>query len=494
MSSRMAAGARRLQQVSTVTWLVIVTYVVVRIVQWVLSLPTIDGPDSHSYLPGLGLAVPPNWYFGFEKVSFTGDGVLRPWTITLPYALLLTDYFRCFFQLLVSMAAWLLLAFTMVRLARGAVLGRVLAAVVLVFSCTTLVTSWDLLINRESLAISMTVSLIALALLSIVYRSYGFLLLVILNSLLLLVTRPTLAPLVVLLLLVLLIERTWRSIASRGSIKEVGGATILRGAFAALLAVLIVVYPALYSMRLDASWTSWYGQTMSETQFGYVVADYNPRAEALKAELAKTAPQCLIDELPVYTGEYVGAPWGFAAHIRDTCPEFATWYQANWPVWYYRYIASHPDYVAKLSLSGMKLALRPWDATTSFSALPVPVRDAFFPVTTGDGVAIYDPMVLYWSLTLSVLALALTRWRRRGWAYLRAHGLAVSLIGAVVAGSALAIIANLLLIPSYPLETNRVNVSTAIAIRLTGILLAAFLVGTLVEHIRRAKALPTDHD
>jgi cation transport ATPase len=142
----------------------------------------------------------------------------------------------------------------------------------------------------------------------------------------------------------------------------------------------------------------------------------------------------------------------------------------------------------------MKLALRPWDATTSFSALPVPVRDAFFPVTTGDGIAIYDPMVLYWSVVLSVILLALARWRRQGWAYLRARWFEVALIGSVVVGSALSIVVNLLLIPSYPLETNRVNVSTAIAIRLTGVLLAVFLIGRLIEHVRREKALPADHD
>jgi hypothetical protein len=308
---------------------------------------------------------------------------------------------------------------------------------------------------------------------------------VILNSLLLLVTRPTLAPLVLLLLLVLLVDRTWRAIAGRSSIKEVSGATLLRGAFAALLAVLVVAYPAIYSMRIDASWKGWYGQTMSETQFGYVVSDYNPRAEPLKAELTKTAPQCLIDELPVNTGVYVGAPWGFAADIRDTCPEFVTWYQANWPSWYYQYLATHPDYVAKVSVSGMKAALRPWDATTSFSALPVPVRDAFFPVTTGDGIAIYDPMALYWSFTLSVILLALVRWRRQSWAYLRDRWIAVALIGSVVVGSALSIVVNLLLIPSFPLETYRVNVSSALAIRLTGALLAVFLVGTLAQTWRR---------
>ena len=33
-------------------WTVITVYVVLKLAQWVLSLPAIDGPDSHSYLPG----------------------------------------------------------------------------------------------------------------------------------------------------------------------------------------------------------------------------------------------------------------------------------------------------------------------------------------------------------------------------------------------------------------------------------------------------------
>lgn len=82
-------------------------------------------------------------------MSFTGDGVIRPWTVAPPYALQLTDYLRSLFQLLVSMAAFLLLAFTMIRTCKSAFLGKILALIVLVFSCTTLVGSWDLLLNRS---------------------------------------------------------------------------------------------------------------------------------------------------------------------------------------------------------------------------------------------------------------------------------------------------------------------------------------------------------
>ena len=340
-------------------------------------------------------------------MSFTGDGVIRPWTVALPYALQLTDYLRSLFQLLVSMAAFLLLAFTMIRTCKSAFLGKILALIVLVFSCMTLVGSWDLLLNRESLAISLTVSFVSLAFLSSVYRSYLFLLLVILNSLLLLVTRPTLAPLVILVLAVLLLSRVRRRMSDLSSVRELSTGSVMRGVVALVLASLVVIYPAAYSVRRDASWAGWYQQTMSETQFGYVVSDYNPKSETLKADLALVAPKCLIDQIPVYTGDYVGAPWGFAAQVRDMCPEFASWFRSIWPSWYYHYIAAHPAYVAKVGVSGLPIAMRPWDATKAFSPLPAPLLDMLFPVTTSDGTSVYDPVVLYLGVAVRIVLIGL---------------------------------------------------------------------------------------
>jgi len=463
--------------------LIVTIYVVLKLAQWVLSLPTIDGPDSHSYLPGPGLAVPPNWYVGFEKVSFTGQGVIRPWTVALPYALLLTDYFRSLFQLAVSVIAFLLLAYAMIRTCKNQRLGRILALVVLIFSCTTLVSSWDMLMNRESLAISLTVSLVGLAFLSSRYRSLAFLFLIMLNSLLLVMTRPTLAPLALLILLALLIVRARNSIVGATSLGEISAGTVVRGVLVASFAALTVVYPAAYSVRMDSSWAGWYEQTMSETQFGYVVSDYNPRAESLKAALALDAPACLVEQIPVYTGDYVGAPWGFAAKVRDSCPEFADWFKRSWPSWYYRYIVKHPDYVAKIGMSGLPIAMRPWDATKSFSPLPAPLRDALFPVTTSDGTSVYDPVVFYWGIALGIGLVGIFAFRKRSWQFVRGHGREVALVAAIVIGGLISILTNLLLIPSYPLETNRVNVSAALALRMTGTLVAVFLCWHVVAMI-----------
>jgi hypothetical protein len=464
---------------------VIVVYVALRLVEWVLSLPTIVGPDSHGYLPGAGLRVPDNGYVGFEKVSFTGDGVIRPWTVALPYALLLTDYFRSIFQLALSIAAFLLLAFALMRVTRDRVLGWILVAITLAFSCTTVVASWDMLLNRESLSNSLTVAFLALALLSTRYRGYTLYLLVIANAVLLLITRPTLGPLVALVLVALIVGRVFEARTKRASTGAYPPATILRGILAVVLAVFALAYPAIYSVRLDASWTEWYDQTMSETQFGYVVSDYNPQAAAIIAELAKDAPACLIAELPVYTGEYVGAPWGFAAHMRADCPGFAEWYQGNWPRWYYAFMAGHPGYDARVGLSGMRLALQPWEPTKAISPLPGPLRDAMFPVEAHDGLATYDPIYFYWSVVAAFAVVAFAGSRRWAWNYTRRHSKAVALGFAVVVGCVGSIFVNLLLIPSYPLETNRINVSTTLALRLTGILLAAFATGRAIELLRR---------
>ena len=67
--------------------------------------------------------------------------------------------------------------------------------------------------------------------------------------------------------------------------------------------------------------------------------------------------------------------------------------------------------------------------------------------------------------------------------FLRKHGQEVALVCAIMVGSLLSILANLLLIPSYPLETNRVNVSTALALRMTGTLVAMYLFWHIVAMI-----------
>ena len=454
---------------------VAVVYVLLRLVQWVLSLPTVVGPDSHSFLPGPGLTGSPNGYVGFEKVSFTGDGAIRPWTVSLPYAVLLTDYFRSIAQLLVSTASFLFLAQSVRGAVSSARLGAVLGATVLVFSLSTLVTGWDMLLNRESLAISLTAVYAGILLRVLKERVPSTAVWAAGWGLLLLITRPTMAP------VVLPLQIFAFAMIAMGPRRQSTGSARRPRRMAVLLGIPILVvmtfYPLAYSANLDASWDKWYGQTHSETQFGYVVSDYNPKAGELRAALTGSAPDCLIESIPVYTGDYVGAPWGFAAAMRESCPGFTEWYEENWPGWYYRYVATHPTYVAKLAVTGIPLALHPWDTTEAVSVLPLPLRDAFYPAVQGDeGLGTYEPFYLYWSVAIALIAIGLLGFGRRLKATVRHNRSLAVFVALLVLGSLASIVISLVLIPSYPLETNRVNITAAMTLRLLGPLMAIGLV------------------
>jgi hypothetical protein len=462
-----------------------VSYLVARIIQWILSLPVIFGPDSHSFVPGLGLTGAPNGYFGLEKVSLTGEGVIRPWTVTLPYALLGADFIRSFAQMLFSAVAFLLLAWVLLRVVRSRTLGLVLALIVLTISLTTLVTSWDMLINRESIAISLTSLFLAFSVLSLTDMRWRIYLGANLMALSLTITRPTIAPLTVGVLACLLLIRLRSSkVAPRRALLT----TTVVGIF---LMLLTIVYPAWISSRMDASWEQWYGHTMSETQFGYVVSDYNPRAESLKVALADSgAPECLTESLPVYTGEYLGAPWGFAAYMRDACPGFEGWYENNWPNWYYRYVVSNPDYVGKLTISGLPLALRTWDNGATTSLVPASVRNLVFPEQAGaEELGTYDPLFLYWSIVMGFVLTPLLLMRSRSREWFSRYWRWVALVAVITLGSLASIVVNLLLIPSYPLETNRINVSTVLILRGVGLIAAAVLVWRFTMNLRDVRKL-----
>ena len=469
---------------SALALLVAVSYVLARIFQWVLSLPVIFGPDSHSFVPGPGLTGMPNGYFGFEKVSLTGEGVIRPWTVTLPYALLGADFVRSFAQMLFSAGSYLFLAWVLSRVVRPPKLGASLGIGVLMASMTTLVASWDMLINRESIAISLTALFLGLAVLAIRDMRWRIYLAANLVALLLTVTRPTIAPLTVGVLVVLLLVRVCQS---RNLDKS---QQLLSALVGVLLLVISVIYPAWISTRIDGSWADWYGHTMSETQFGYVMADYNPRAESLIEPLRQSgAPECLLEAIPVDTSEYLGAPWGFAADRNANCPGFTEWFSNSWPSWYYGYLASNPDYVAKLAVSGLPLALHPWDNGATTSLVPASLRNLIFPSLEGEEfLGTYDPLFLYWAIFLGTALIAMVvargKWRQlwsKSWEW-------ILFFLAVITGSLTSIIANLLLIPSYPLETNRINVSTALTLRFLGVVLAVLVVFKFVDYLKNQKS------
>ena len=461
------------------------TYIMARLVTWVLSLPTITGADSHSYLPGPGLSAPGGWYVGFEKFSLTGDGVIRPWTITLPYAILGTDYLRSAAQMLFSALAFLLLAEAVRRFMGGRILGSLGAVTVLVFSLSTVVTSWDMNLQRESLSITYVALLVALVLFSRVGSvPFGFLLLAVL-ALVVLVTRPNL----VFLVFCLAVVGVWDNVKHL-SIRRQMSKTSKAALFAASFVVFSVVagYSLWVSGNSDRSWASWYGQTMSETQFGYVVSDYNPRAEQLKSALLKSDAACIGDSLPVYTGDWEGAPWGFTAAMKDQCPDFAAWFETNWPRWYYRFLTTDPTYSGKLVMSGLPEVLAPWEGTSGISAIPGPVAGLMFPSKQGsENLGTYDPMFGYLVVPIAALITLLVAMRGRILLEFRRYRKAVEFVVAVGLGAVISAAATLVLIPSFPLENFRVNIVPSLALRLLSVLMALGVISTAVSRFRAAK-------
>ena len=73
-----------------------VLYLVARGWQLLMPGPPVVSPDTEMYRsPGQRL-------FQFDLVTFTGEGGLRPWPVTLPFALVSTDEGRVVLQFLLS--------------------------------------------------------------------------------------------------------------------------------------------------------------------------------------------------------------------------------------------------------------------------------------------------------------------------------------------------------------------------------------------------------
>lgn len=467
---------------------VAVAYILARVSTWILSLPTIISADSHSYLPGSGLSAPAGWYFGFEKVSLTGEGVLRPWTITLPYSILGTDYVRSFAQMLLSCAAFLLLAYAVRSFMGGKTLGSVGALVVLTFSLTTVVTSWDMMLLRESLSVSYVALLLAVVLFGRSRRAAWLLVPLMTLAMIVLVTRPSLAPLVIAVGAV----GVWNALTVLRSRAKLGTVPV---AFMFLVAFIIggvlVGYSLWFNANADRSWRDWYGQTMSETQFGYVVSDYNPRASQLKEALSNTQAACITEALPVYTGDWEGAPWGFTAAMKERCQDFEAWYDSNWPTWYYQFLLADPTYSGKLIMSGLPEALHPWESVAGTSVLPAPIAGLMLPSTQWDEpVGTYDPLYGYLVISVSLGLAVVVAMRRKVVPLCRAHAGSLALIVAVSVGSVASIAGTLILIPSYPLENFRVNIVSSLTVRLLVILVALASVWSLSSRVRQRSRDP----
>jgi hypothetical protein len=94
-------------------------------------------------------------------VSFLGHGGNRLWTVPILFTALPSDSARTFAQLVIGILCWSALAFAVERSLRHRVVARVGAVLTLLLGLCIQVTEWDQILLSESLAISLTVLLVA---------------------------------------------------------------------------------------------------------------------------------------------------------------------------------------------------------------------------------------------------------------------------------------------------------------------------------------------
>src|SRR5919198_5526248 len=130
------------------------TYAYARVWQLAPAVPRLT-PDTIEYQRIAALPLSPDFF-----------SELKPWAVPLLYKLLpgTAAVSVPVAQLLISIAAWLVLAFAFGRCFTGRRLRLLATALVLAFSCSPLVAQWDGVLLSESLSLSLLALVLACAL------------------------------------------------------------------------------------------------------------------------------------------------------------------------------------------------------------------------------------------------------------------------------------------------------------------------------------------
>lgn len=490
--ARHPSGMRALLRPWRQSWLLgsmLIAFVLTRVLAWVLSQPVGLWGDSPGYLPGPSVEVPADGVLYFGRLSLLGVDAIRPWTVTIPFALQPIMELRSFYQLLLSIAAFILLASALLAVTRVRWIASVLVAMTFLFACTNEVTGWDSEIGRESTSISLAVMMMAVAILAVARVSTARIVALLILGTLLAITRSSLMPLAVSLAVVPLAVWVNRVIRDRRS-GERFVATKL--ALVGLLVLVMLVYPFIYSSNVDAGWEKWYGRTQTEAQMGYLVSDFNPQADRVIEALSRAegAPSCLTAGLPVKT-ELPAKPWYFTRDNEKVCPGTIAWVNENWWSWYGSFVAANPTYAAALIASGIETAMAPANMVNHVAGAPQSLSALFFQTQVDPDQGVEDPSIL-WLAGCLVLVMVWTRLRSaRVW---RREGPLLVVVAAIVIGGIGSAAVNLMLVPASQLDTQRLSVAAALPVRwalaVAAVGLACAVAGTVAGRRRPRRLGP----
>ena len=343
----------------------------------------------------------------FALGSLVGHS-LRPWPITLLYAVAPTDTVRVLAQFAIATCCWAYCIWQFGRLSPHPVAPYVAGLAVAALALTMGVSGFDVILGSESL----TVSLVALyvgALLSLCDGRGG---------------RPTVAvafvaaTLVSLLraqLLPLVLGATVVAFVARRDGRERRAAGAMTPVVVlATLSVAAMAYGWTYNAAVDRTWGDWRnvpglnGRTL--TQY-YLAAYHTPSGPAVVAAMVRSgAPACL-EHQPTATATTAGAGPDPMDQDRQTCPDGQVWLSHHFVGALAADLATHPVAARRYFADalGDESLVRTDGAQSLPAAVPPLLTDAFFSSRRG----FPDPLTI-WSVAalVSVLSWLLQNRRR----------------------------------------------------------------------------------
>lgn len=437
-----------------------VVFVLLKVVTWLLTLPITADGDSPSYLPGPSLDVQTGWYVGLEKVSLTGDSSMRPWPATLLFGVLPTMLLRSGAQMLLSTASFIVLALILSLFLRSFATRIVAVVGVFTLGLTPMVSVWESHLWRESLSVTAVVFLFSCALYFVKRPTWPAVVGFIASSLALVLLRFTYFPIVVIACGAMMIGY-WLQ-RSQGQPK-------VRAWVLVIASIAVLIYGYTYFSAQDRGWIPWYGQSISEAQFGYIHSASNPGIPILMSDLAGEYPTCVEQLLPV-EAEYPSKHFYFVLDNVEACPELRSFIRSGeWSSHYTQFLATSPVYVIKVLKNVLPVTLG-WTVEMSETSF-VPEALASFVVPTRSGWGAFEPLVAWLMAGGVVVVFAFrglrargsTRGAERSWLSL------VIVAYSLVVASGLSMVLGTLLTPTADADPYRISIAALALLRLGAI-------------------------
>jgi len=380
----------------------VAVYLVMRAVQLAMLGNPVVTADTPMYRR------PHQGWLDFGMSSLAGHS-LRPWPITVLYALAPSDSWRVVAQFLIATFCWSFCVWQFARLTSHRMASLGLGLAVAGLAGTSGVSGFDAALLSESVTVSM-VALFVGGLLSVgsgrgrlPTMTTTFLAASILG-----VLRPVLIPLIV----VAVLAAGLALAASRGRT----GPALVPALMLAMLSVGTIAYAWSYNVEVDRTWGDWMGvpglngRTLTQYYLAAYTTPYGPKL--VDAMVGAGAPGCLRQRLPASADD---GPIDRVQVDRLGCPQGQAWLSERYLSALAGHLARHPsaaltyfgDALDDASVVSVQNAVGEQSLP---SLVPRPVERLFFTRRQGSGVG---PLLMWSAIAATALGVRYYRRRRR---------------------------------------------------------------------------------